>query len=130
MRRAEALAQRLHTDFGPFESGRAVQVRLHAFDQARLLEVGLRIRNLYGQIVPPWTVRPDRGIRVSDMLIGWNGIGDNPTETYIKGIDYDANAQTVDYHGDDDTRAEGAFQLARYGRPIGKKFSATVRRSV
>lgn len=91
---------------------------------------GLRIRNLYGQILPPWTVKPDRGIRVSDMLVGWNGIGDNPTETYIKTITYDANQQTVDYQGDDDTRAEGAFQLKRYGRPIGKRFSATVRRNV
>ncbi len=91
---------------------------------------GLRIRNLYGQLVPPWTVRPDGGVRVSDMLIGWTGIGDNPAETYIKTITYDANQQTVDYQGDDDTRAEGAFQFARYGRPVGKKFSATVRRSV
>ncbi len=91
---------------------------------------GLRIRNIYGQLVPPWTVRPDAGIRVSDMLIGWNGLGDDPTETYIKNITYDANQQTVDYQGDDDTRAEGAFQLKRYGKPIGKRFSATVRRAV
>lgn len=91
---------------------------------------GLRIRNLYGQLVPPWTVRPNVGIRVSDMLIGWNGLGDNPAETYIKTITYDANQQSVDYQGDDDTRAEGAFQLKRYGRPIGKRFSATIRRAV
>lgn len=91
---------------------------------------GLRIRNLYGQLVPPWTVKPDCGIRVSDMLIGWNGLGDNPAETYIKTITYDANQQSADYQGDDDTRAEGAFQLKRYGRPIGKRFSATIRRAV
>lgn len=64
VRRAEALAQRLHTDFGPFESARAVQVRLHAFDQARLLEVGLRIRNLYP------TKHPDRiAAKVSDAVV-------------------------------------------------------------
>jgi hypothetical protein len=91
---------------------------------------GLRIRNLYGQLVPPWTVRPDAGVRVSDMLIGWNGAGDNPAETYIQTISYDANQQSVDYQGDDDTRAEGAFQLKRYGRPIGKRFSSTIRRAV
>lgn len=91
---------------------------------------GLRIRNLYGQLVPPWTVRPDAGIRVSDVLIGWNGAGDNPTETYIQSITYDSNQQSVDYQGDDDTRAEGAFQLNRYGRPIGKRFSSTIRRAV
>lgn len=88
---------------------------------------GLRIRNLYGQVVPPWTVRPDAGIRISDMLIGWNGLGDNPAETYIKAITYSANEQTVDYRGDDDTTAEGAFQLARYGKPIGRRFGATRR---
>lgn len=91
---------------------------------------GLRIRNLYGQLVPPWTVQPDCGVRVSDMLIGWNGAGDNPAETYIKNVTYDANQQTADYQGDDDTRAEGAFQLKRYGRPIGKRFSSTIRRGV
>lgn len=90
---------------------------------------GLRIRNIYGQIVPPWTVRPDAGIRVSDMLIGWDGLGDNPTETYIQAITYDANQQTVDYRGDDDTTSEGAFQVARYGKPIGRRFGA-VRRAV
>lgn len=83
---------------------------------------GLRIRNLYGQIVPPWTVRPDAGIRVSDMLIGWNGVGDNPTETYIMKIDYDANQQSVVYAGDDDISAEGAFNFRRFNKAHGKRF--------
>lgn len=90
---------------------------------ARLSD-GLRIRNLYGQLVPPWTVRPDAGIRVTDQLIGWDGLGDNPTETYILSVDYDANQQTIDYHGDDDLTAEGVFQLKRYGKPIGRRFGA------
>lgn len=88
---------------------------------------GLRIRNLYGQLVPPWTVQPDAGIRVSDMLIGWDGIGDNPTETYIKTITYDANQQTVDYQGDDDTTVEGAFNFRRFSKAQGKRFGATKR---
>lgn len=88
---------------------------------------GLRIRNTAGQLVNPWDVRPDRGIRVSDMLIGWNGVGDNPTETYIKSIDYDANRQSVDYHGDDDLTAEGIFNFKRFGKGIGKRFGATRR---
>lgn len=91
---------------------------------------GLRIRDSFGQLVPPWTVRPDAGIRVSDMLVGWNGAGDDPAETYIQNITYDANQQSVDYQGDDDTRAEGAFQLKKYGRPIGKRFSSTIRRAI
>lgn len=77
---------------------------------------GLRIRNLYGQLVRPWTVRPDAGVRVSDALIGWNGIGDNPTETYIMRIDYDAEAQSVIYSGDDDLTAEGVFNLKRFNK--------------
>lgn len=77
---------------------------------------GLRIRNLYGQLVPPWTVKPNAGVRVSDQLIGWNGIGDNPTETYIMRIDYDAEAQTAIYSGDDDLRAEAVFNLKQYNK--------------
>lgn len=77
---------------------------------------GLRIRNLYGHLVRPWTVQPDAGIRVSDMLVGWNGVGDNPTETYIKKIDYDANAQSCIYSGDDDLSAEGVFNLKRLNK--------------
>lgn len=84
---------------------------------------GLRIRNPFGQIVDPWRVRPDRGIRVSDQLIGWNGIGNDPAETWIRAITYDANQQTVDYQGDDDTTAEGAFQLKRYDKASGSRFA-------
>lgn len=82
---------------------------------------GLRIRNLYGQLVDPWRVRPDAGIRVSDALVGWNGVGDNPTETYIQKIDYDANTQRVIYSGDDDLTAEGVFNRKRFNRPQGDK---------
>lgn len=44
------LAQRLHTDFsGParFDNPRAPQIRLAAFDLEKLIEVGVRVRNLY-----------------------------------------------------------------------------------
>lgn len=85
---------------------------------------GLRIRNLYGQLVPPWTVRPDRGVRVSDMLVGWNGVGDNPTETYIMKVDYDANRQRVIYSGDDNLSAEGVFNLRRFNQQRGRPFGA------
>lgn len=77
---------------------------------------GLRIRNLYGQLVQPWTVRPDAGVRITDMLIGWNGVGDNPTETYITVIDYDANRQMATYRGDDDQTVEGVFNYRRFNR--------------
>jgi hypothetical protein len=52
IRRLEPLAQRLHVDFGGdprFDNLRAVQVRLPAFDHARLIEVGRKVRDLYAQ---------------------------------------------------------------------------------
>lgn len=88
---------------------------------------GLRIRNPYGQIIPPWMVRPDRGIRITDMLIGWNGLGDDPTETWIAEIEYSANEQSVTWVGSDDTTNEGAFQLNRYNKTHGRAFGATRR---
>ncbi len=88
---------------------------------------GLRIRNVYGQLIPPWIVKPDNGIRVSDMLIGWNGIGDNPTESWIMAIDYDANRQSALYRGDDDLTAEGAFNFRYHNKPFGKRFGAPYR---
>lgn len=50
VRRLPPLAGRLHTDFGDnprFDNPRAVQIRLRAFDQESLVEVGRRVRDLY-----------------------------------------------------------------------------------
>lgn len=50
IRRLEPLAQRLHVDFqtdARFDNPRAVQLRLSPFDHDRLLEVGLKVRDLY-----------------------------------------------------------------------------------
>lgn len=89
---------------------------------------GLRIRNLYGRIVPAWTVRPNKGIRVTDVLVGYNSnVQTDPRETYIKSIQYDANRQQVQYFGDDDTSARAAFMLKRGFKPIGRAFGATLR---
>ncbi len=48
--RLEPLAQRLHVDFQTdprFDNPRAVQLRLAAFDHARLVEVGVKVRDLF-----------------------------------------------------------------------------------
>lgn len=50
VQRLPPLAQRLATDFGTdprFDSPRAMQLRLHGFDHARLTELGLSVRDLY-----------------------------------------------------------------------------------
>jgi len=52
IRRLAPLAQRLDVDFQTdprFDNPRAVQIRLTAFDQARLEEVGRKIRDLYAE---------------------------------------------------------------------------------
>lgn len=46
----EPLAQRLHVDFqtdARFDNARAVQLRLSAFDHERLVEVGVKVRDLF-----------------------------------------------------------------------------------
>lgn len=50
VQRLEPLAQRLHVDFqtdSRFDNPRAVQIRLSSFDHGRLLEVGIKVRDLY-----------------------------------------------------------------------------------
>lgn len=50
VQRLAPLAQRLHVDFGTdrrFDNPRAVQIRLDAFDQTGLVEVGRRVRDIY-----------------------------------------------------------------------------------
>lgn len=50
VRRLEPLAQRLHVDFQSdpkFDNPRAVQLRLSGFNHERLLEVGIKVRDLY-----------------------------------------------------------------------------------
>ena len=49
------LAQRLHTDFGTdprFDNPRAPQIRLLGFDHARLVELGIRVRDLFADGSP------------------------------------------------------------------------------
>lgn len=68
VKRLAPLEQRLHVDFGPdpaFDSSRAVQIRLPAFDEGRLLDVGRKVRDLYP------TVHADRvGTKVGDEVVG------------------------------------------------------------
>lgn len=52
VQRLPPLAQRLAVDFttdARFDNPRAVQIRLKGFDTAALLEVGCKVRNLYGE---------------------------------------------------------------------------------
>jgi len=89
---------------------------------------GLRVRNLYGRLVEPWTVKPNKAIRVTDVLVGFNSaVTTDPRETYIFNIQYDANRQEVQWFGADDTRVVGAFMLKRGFRPNRRYFGSSFR---
>lgn len=88
---------------------------------------GQRIRNVYGALVDPWRVRPDRGIRLNDVLLGWSGLGDDPRESYLELIAYDADKQSVTWKSSDNVETEGAFQLRDLFKSHGSRFGATVR---
>lgn len=89
---------------------------------------GLRVRDVYGRIVPPWLVKPDRTIRVTDVLIGFNSaVTTDPRETYIFSVQYDANRQMATWMGADDTTARGAYMLKRGFKPYGRAFGAGLR---
>ncbi len=50
IKKAPALHQRLHVDFGPdptFDSSRATQIRLLPFDEERLVAAGIAVRDIY-----------------------------------------------------------------------------------
>lgn len=88
----------------------------------------LKPRNLFGKPIRPWTVVPDRGIRVSDALVGVGGtIQTDPTLAYIQSIQYDANSQSVTWFGADNTSARAAFLLGRGYLPLATDFGAPAR---
>lgn len=89
---------------------------------------GLRTRNIYGKLISPWLVVPDRSIRVVDTLVGFgSSITSDPRVTYIQNIQYDANSQQVQCFGTEDTTALAAFLLRRKFKPISRNFGAPLR---
>lgn len=81
----------------------------------------LKPRNLYGKPIAPWLIVPDRSIRVTDTLVGFgSSITNDPRETYIQSVQYDANSQSVNWFGADDTTAQAAFNLKRRFKPLSK----------
>lgn len=85
----------------------------------------LRPRSLTGRLIPPWLVKPNRAIRVTDWVVGGAIQGDDPRETFVLSVDYDANEQKVTLAGDDNKTAEAAFQLHRNIKLFGRRFGST-----
>lgn len=100
-----------------------------AIEYTTRLSDGLRIRNKYGGLVQPWNVRPDRGIRISDVLVGWDGVGDDPREAFLEVIEYDGDSQRVTWKTTDNIETEGAFQLRQYFKAYNTPFGARVRQA-
>lgn len=94
--------------------------------RARLSD-GLRLRDIYGKPVHGWDVRPDCGLQITDLVPGWSGIGDNPSEMYVDSVDYDGNSGQVTLAGSDDKRVEGIYQLKRYGKVSTWRFGTVPR---
>jgi hypothetical protein len=94
-----------------------------AVEYTALAADGLRVRNKYGGIVRPWTVVPDRILRVADILPEWNGLGDDPRDVYLRSITYDAEKQTVRWQGGDNTTGEGVFQVNQFHHRIDNRWS-------
>lgn len=88
---------------------------------------GARIRNQFGSLVNAWNVQPDRSLRVNDILVGWNGIGDDPREIYIESVQYDAESGRVALAGADDTTTDGIIQAKRFSKMHGSRFGPPVR---
>lgn len=88
-----------------------------------------KVRNVYGQYVDNWRVRPDRGVRVADILTGWNGIGDDPATFYIDSVEYDAESQSVVFGSTDNISLEGVMNLNNYFSRYGKRFGVTRRQT-
>ena len=80
-----------------------------------------RIRDQYGGIVSPWDVIPNRKVRLSDILAGYDAEqpDDDPRELYIRRIEYDAEARngrgSISWATNDDTSIDEIFQQHNQG---------------
>lgn len=87
-----------------------------------LRDVG-RIRDTTGKLIPGWKIRPDRGIRLNDVLVGYNQTGDDPRVGYIEQIQYDAETGMVSYSTGDNRTVEGALGVVNYFKRAGDRYT-------
>lgn len=87
-----------------------------------LRDVG-RVRDTTGKLIPGWKVRPDRGIRLNDVLVGYNQTGDDPRVGYIEQVQYDAESGMVSYSTGDNRTVEGALGVVNYFKRAGDRYT-------
>lgn len=76
-----------------------------------------RLRDLSGRIIPGYLVRPDAGVRINDILTGWDGLGDDPRTGYLERIEYDGESGSVSWSTGDGTDLEDAMQRTQRIKP-------------
>lgn len=80
-----------------------------------------RVRGTDGIITPGWLVRPNNGIQIMDILVGYNQAGDDPRIGYIESIEYDGETGLVSFQTGDNITMEGVLQKDRYYKAHGTK---------
>jgi len=83
----------------------------------------MRIRTPLGRLVPLWEVRPDRSIKITDALTGWDGLGSDPRISYLSFIEYDADSQTINWQSEDNTTIRGALGVDTFHSYVGDSYS-------
>lgn len=63
-----------------------------------------------GAPVLPWTARPDGNVLISDALVGWDGDGLDPRQSYLAALEYDADTGMLNWQSDDNIAIAGALQ--------------------
>lgn len=83
-----------------------------------------RIYTISGSEIKGYKILPDRSIRISDLLLGWNKPGDPPNVAYIETVSYDGNTGIASWQTKDSLRTEDAFQLRKNAKSTTSRFGA------
>jgi len=88
--------------------------------------------NIYtpqGNLVRAWDVRPDKWLRIRDLLPGWAGTGADPRYAYINEVSYDANQDQVVWQTLDNrsTNLSSALGTDKLVKRMGVNFGGTPR---
>lgn len=88
-----------------------------------------RLRDVYGTLVPGWLITPDAGVRIMDILVGYNQVGGDPRLGYIESVDYDGETGLVQFATGENITMEGILQRGRVNKPFSvmSRFGAPLR---
>lgn len=121
---------------GITETNPATRLRIGYFEQANLnVEYAIdaygdgRIRSVAGGVVDSWDVRPNRAIRLNNILIGAPETEQIGNIAYIKSVDYDAESGVVTLQTDDNLTLEGVMNLQVTTKATNERFGAPKRQS-